>query len=86
MFTVSSLCGSMTLPIPLISSNPERLGGVPCFTGTRVPVQTLIDYVEGGHPLAEFLEDFPSVTREHAIAILELARQAILSQAVPSTA
>lgn len=76
----------MTLPIPLISSNPERLGGEPCFTGTRVPVRALIDYVEGGHPLAEFLSDFPSVSREHAVAVLELARQALLSQAVTSAA
>ena len=77
---------SVTLPTPLISSNPERLGGEPCFTGTRVPVRTLIDYVEGGHPLAEFLADFPTVSREHAIALLELARQALLAQAVPTTA
>ena len=76
----------MTLPIPLISSNPERLGGEPCFTGTRVPVRALIDYVEGGHPLAEFLTDFPPVSREHAVAVLELARQALLSQAVTSAA
>jgi uncharacterized protein (DUF433 family) len=75
----------MTLPTPLISSNPERMGGEPCFTGTRVPVQTLIDYVEGGHPLGKFLTDFPSVTREHAIAVLELARQAILGNAVATT-
>lgn len=45
----------MTLPSPLISSDPQRLGGEPCVTGTRVPVQALLDYVEGGHPLAEFL-------------------------------
>lgn len=76
----------MTLPYPLISSNPNRLGGEPCFSGTRVPVQTLIDYVESGHPLPEFLADFPSVTREHAIAVLELARQAILSHAVSGAA
>lgn len=75
----------MTLPTPLISSNPQRLGGEPCFTGTRVPVRTLLDYIEGGHPLAEFLTDFPSVTREHAIAVLELARQALLREAAPST-
>ncbi len=72
----------MTLPIPLISSNIERLGGEPCFTGTRVPVQALIDYIEAEHPLAEFIEDFPSVTREHAIAVLEMARQAIVSQSI----
>lgn len=87
MFDSSTFAASfMTLPTPLISSNPERLGGEPCFTGTRVPVRTLIDYVEGGHPLAEFLDDFPSVSREHAIAVLELARQALLGQAVPTTA
>ncbi len=76
----------MTLPIPLISSNPERLGGEPCFTGTRVPVRALIDYVESGHPLAEFLADFPAVSREHSVAVLGLARQALLSQAVSSAA
>ena len=77
---------SMTLPTPLISSNPERLGGEPCFTETRVPVRALIDYVEGGHPLAEFLVDFSAVSREHAVAVLGLARQALLSQAVNSAA
>jgi uncharacterized protein (DUF433 family) len=76
----------MTLPTPLISGSPDRLGGEPCFTGTRVPVRTLIDYVEGGHALPEFLADFPSVSREHAIAVLELARQALVSQAAPSAA
>jgi uncharacterized protein (DUF433 family) len=76
----------MTLPTPLISTHPDRLGGEPCFTGTRVPVRTLIDYVEGGHPLGEFLADFPPVTRDHAIAVLELARQALLSQAVITAA
>ena len=76
----------MTLPTPLISSSPDRLGGEPCFTGTRVPVRALIDYVEGGHPSAEFLVDFPAVSREHAVAVLGLARQALLSQAVNSAA
>jgi len=51
-----------------------------------VPVRTLIDYVEGGHALSEFLADFPSVSREHAIAVLELARQALVAQAEPSPA
>ena len=76
----------MTLPTPLIASNADRLGGEPCFTGTRVPVRVLIDYVEGGHALGEFLADFPTVTRPHAVAVLELARQALLSQAVVSAA
>jgi uncharacterized protein (DUF433 family) len=76
----------MTLPIPLISASPARLGGEPCFTGTRVPVRTLIDYIENGHQLAEFLADFPDVSREHAVAVLELARQALVGQAEPSVA
>ena len=70
-----------TLPSPLISSSPERLGGAPVFAGTRVPVQTLIEYLEAGHPLDQFLEDFPSVTRDHAVAVLELAKQALLTPA-----
>jgi uncharacterized protein (DUF433 family) len=60
----------MPLPSPLITSSPDRLGGVPVFAGTRVPVQTLIDYLEDGDPLDTFLDDFPSVTREHAVAVL----------------
>jgi uncharacterized protein (DUF433 family) len=70
-----------TLPTPLISSTPERLGGTPVFAETRVPVQTLIEYLEAGHPLDQFLDDFPSVTREHAVAVLELAKQALLTPA-----
>ena len=62
------------LPEPLITVSPEYLSGAPVFTGTRVPVQALFDYIEGGDPLDEFLDDFPDVSREHAIAVLELAR------------
>ena len=70
-----------TPPSPLISRSPERLGGAPVFAGTRVPVQTLIEYLEAGHPLDQFLDDFPSVTRDHAVAVLELAKQALLTPA-----
>jgi uncharacterized protein (DUF433 family) len=70
-----------TLPSPLISSSPERLGGAPVFAGTRVPVQTLIENLEAGHPLDQFVDDFPSVTRDHAVAVLELAKQALLTPA-----
>jgi uncharacterized protein (DUF433 family) len=66
---------------PVIHSDPDILGGTPVFVGTRVPAQALIDYLEGGHPLDEFLDDFPSVTREQAIAALELARDALLRAA-----
>lgn len=68
----------MELPSPLISQSPERLGGTPVFAGTRVPVQTLIEYLEASHPLDQFLQDFPSVTREHAVAVLELAKDALV--------
>lgn len=65
----------------VVHSDPEILGGTPVFVGTRVPVQALIDYLEGGHPLADFLEDFPSVSRDQAVAALELARDALLGTA-----
>lgn len=55
----------------VIHSDPEVLGGVPVFAGTRVPVRALIDHLEAGESLDEFLEDFPSVTREQAVAALE---------------
>ncbi len=61
----------MPLPDPLIMVSPDRLSGAPVFAGTRVPVQCLFDYIEGGEPLEEFLENFPDVSREHAIAVLE---------------
>jgi uncharacterized protein (DUF433 family) len=67
---------------PLITVSPDRLSGTPVFAGTRVPVQTLIDYLEAGDPLEAFLDDFPSVSREHAIAVLELAKSALLAHAV----
>lgn len=70
-----------TVPSPLITSSPDRLGGASVFAGTRVPVPTLIEYLEAGHPLDQFLDDFPSVTRDHAVAVLELAKQALLTPA-----
>jgi len=68
----------------VVSSNPGVLGGTTVFTGTRVPVKNLIDYREAGHALEEFLEDFPSVQREQAIAALEFAREALVSLAPAS--
>jgi uncharacterized protein (DUF433 family) len=60
----------MTEPASIVHSDPEILGGIPVFVGTRVPVKNLIDYVEAGDSLDEFLDDFPSVTREQASAFL----------------
>ena len=59
---------------PVIVITPEILKGMPCFRGTRVPFKNLIDYLEGGHSLAEFLEQFPTVTREMAVQALEEAK------------
>ena len=64
-----------------IHSDPEIMGGSPVFVGTRVPVETLLDYLEAGDPLDEFLEDFPSVSREQVVAVLELARRLLLQRA-----
>jgi uncharacterized protein (DUF433 family) len=72
----------MPVPDPLITTSADRLSGTPVFTGTRVPVQTLVDYLEEGDSLDDFLADFPSVSREHAIAVLELAKSALLAKAV----
>lgn len=65
----------------VIHTDPEILGGVPVFVGTRVPVQALIDYLKAGRSLDEFLDDFPSVTREQAVAVLEEAKQVLVSGA-----
>lgn len=65
----------------VVHSDPDILGGTPVFVGTRVPVQALIDYIEGGHPLEEFLDDFPTVSREIALAALEQAKAHLLADA-----
>ena len=59
--------------------HPERVSGAPCFINTRVPIQNLFDYLEGGEPLDEFLEGFPPITREQAIKVLELARTGLFN-------
>jgi uncharacterized protein (DUF433 family) len=64
----------------VIARDPEILGGTPVFRGTRVPFQALLDYLEGGQTLAEFLDDFPTVTREAAVAALEQGKLLLLSQ------
>jgi uncharacterized protein (DUF433 family) len=64
----------------LVVRDPDILGGTPVFRGTRVPLQALIDYLEGGQTIAEFLDDFPTVTREAAVAALEAAKSLLLEQ------
>jgi uncharacterized protein (DUF433 family) len=64
-----------------IHTDPDILGGTPVFTGTRVPVRTLLDYLEAGDTLDEFLNHFPTVSREQAVAVLELAGGLLASHA-----
>jgi len=59
--------------------DPDRMSGQPCFKGTRVPVQALIDHIEGNSTLGDFLKGFPSVTREQAIGFIELAAENLLA-------
>jgi len=74
----------MTSKPPVVHSDPQILGGTPVFVGTRVPVQTLFDYLEGGETLDEFLREFPSVKRDQAIAVLDMARDSLLAGARPA--
>jgi uncharacterized protein (DUF433 family) len=64
----------------LITSDPDILGGTPVFAGTRVPVETLFDYLSDGDPLDLFLEDFPTVDRAQAIAVLAASIESLISQ------
>ena len=68
----------------VVHSVPEILGGTPVFVGTRVPLRNLIDYFEKGHSLDEFLDAFPSVSREQALAALEAAHEALTARARPA--
>lgn len=84
-----TLVGGILAPImpdssPVVHSDPEILGGTPVFVGTRVPVQSLFDYLEAGDTLDEFLRQFPSVRREQAVEALEIARRALLTSARPA--
>jgi uncharacterized protein (DUF433 family) len=72
----------MTNPHDVVHSDPELMGGTPVFVGTRVPVQSLFDYLEAGDSLDEFLEAFPTVSRQQVVAALEIAREAVAAVAV----
>ena len=69
---------------PYIGTDPEIMSGAVCFTGTRVLVQNLFDYLEGSSSLEDFLEDFPSVTRVAAVAVLEVAKARLFADATSS--
>jgi uncharacterized protein (DUF433 family) len=63
-----------------INIDPEIMSGTPVFAGTRVPIQNMFDYIEGGEDLSEFLDDFPSVTKEAALSVLEMAKKTLTSE------
>jgi uncharacterized protein (DUF433 family) len=71
----------MPSSVAVIHSDPEILGGIPVFVGTRVPFRNLIDYLERNHSLGEFLDAFPTVSREQALAALEAAHEAVTARA-----
>ena len=74
--------GRMVDAPAVVHSDPEILGGVPVFRGTRVPVQAMFDYLEGGETLDQFLDQFPSVSKQQAVAALDLARESVTWLAV----
>ncbi len=74
----------MALTPRIVHSDPDILGGTPVFVGTRVPMRTLLDYLESGDSLDVFLDHFPSVSREQAIAALELAKEMLTAYANPA--
>ncbi len=63
-----------------ISIDPETMGGTPVFIGTRVPIKTLFDYIEGGDDLNEFLDDYSTVSREAAISVLKMAKKSLTTE------
>jgi uncharacterized protein (DUF433 family) len=71
----------MTEPDLLVRRDPEVLGGTPVFAGTRVPIKALLDYLEAGESLSEFLRDFPSVSRDQAVTALRLANDMLVKYA-----
>ncbi len=64
----------------VVNVDPERMSGVPCFTGTRVPISHLFEFLEKGESLDEFLDQFPSVKREQALGALELSKESLITQ------
>jgi uncharacterized protein (DUF433 family) len=68
------------MPERVVVSDPEVMSGMPCFRGTRVPFKNLIDYLEGGHPLGDFLQQFPTVTKEMAVRALEEAKESLIAK------
>jgi len=77
---LSGMLGAVMDPKQIIQSDPDILGGTPVFVGTRVPVDALIDFLEGGDTVEDFLENYPGVSREQVFAFLEEASRALLAK------
>jgi len=86
LVNIRRLCEVHSMKSPVVSIDPEIMGGTPCFSGTRVPVQTLLDYIEAGDSIDEFLDGFPSVSKERVVAYLEESKRLILEQAARACA
>jgi uncharacterized protein (DUF433 family) len=86
LVSVHPLCDSFPVKTSVVSIDPEIMGGTPCFAGTRVPVQTLLDYIEVGDSIDDFLDGFPSVSKERVVAYLEESKGLILEQAARACA
>lgn len=81
-YTEAMADATTTLPDPFMTCDPDRLGGTPCFTGTGVPVKTLFDHLAAGDRLDDFLTDFPDVSRDQAIAVLNASKAALFAAAI----
>jgi len=79
VYTLTGECAKMARPENIVR-DPEVLGGTPVFRGTRVPFQSLLDYIEHGQTLDEFLDDFPTVSRQAAVSVLEEAKSLLVEQ------
>lgn len=80
------LCDVTSMKTHIISIDPEIMGGTPCFAGTRVPIRTLLDYIEAGDSIDEFLDGFPSVSKEQILAYFEESSRLILDKATHACA
>jgi uncharacterized protein (DUF433 family) len=78
---VEEAAAAYVAPKPIVVIDPEIMSGTPCFAGTRVPVRNLLDYIEGGDTLDDFLRQFPSVSRDQAVQFLEQSSQQLLAAA-----
>ncbi len=81
--TATDLSATLSLRDLVVWQDPNRMSGIPCFAGTRVPIRSLFDYLEAGDSLTEFLDAFPGVTKEQALGALRLGKEQLLPESGP---